>query len=418
MLSTSDVAGGAARAAHRLHVSLRSAGIDSRMLVQHQVSDGPAVIGPRGMRERLHAKLAPHLDRLPLLLRNARSRAPFSTQWLDNPVAEPRRIPDHDLLHLHWVCGGFLSVRMVSRYRTPVVWTMHDMWPLTGGCHYDDGCRRYRQRCGCCPVLSSSSESDLSRAVWRRKARSWRRLDMTIVAPSRWLATCARESSLFRERRVEVIPNGIPLERYRPWPRSIAREMLGLPQDRRLIAFGAVAGAVDRRKGYHLLMPALRQLASQCTARVGLVVFGSSQAPGTDELRMPAWFLGVLHDDVSLALVYSAADLFVAPSLEDNLPNTVVEATACGVPSVAWAIGGMPDIIRHEESGYLARPFDLDDLVHGMRMLVDNPEVAAAWGEQARRRAVMEFDAKLQAERYTALYRELLGSGGASDDAR
>jgi glycosyltransferase involved in cell wall biosynthesis len=204
----------------------------------------------------------------------------------------------------------------------------------------------------------------------------------------------------------------VPLDRYRPVSKAIARDLLGLPQDRRVIAFGAVASTKDFRKGYDLLVEALGRLTPRDSAPTIAVVFGASAPPPGLELTLPSWFLGQLHDDLSLALVYSAADVFVAPSREDNLPNTVLEATACGTPTVAFAVGGLPDIIEHNRSGYLARPFDAADLAHGVQLLVDSPDVASAWGERARARAEAEYGLERQARRYLDLYREVLAGGG------
>jgi len=410
LLSAADLAGGAARSAHRLHVGLRQAGIDSRMLVQYRASDDATILGPTGIREQVHARLARHLDRVPLAVRRKRPLSAWSTQWLANPVASRALALDVDLLHLHWVGAGFVPIALLRRFAGPVVWTMHDMWPLTGGCHYDDGCERYRERCGNCPILSSRRDTDLSRRVWRRKDRQWRDVDITVVSPSRWLADCARRSSLFGRRRVEVIPYGLPLDRYRPVAKAVARDILGLPQDRRLIAFGAIGGTSDRRKGYHLLVSALHRVAARCSVSSALVVFGASAQPHSQDFSFPSYFLGHLHDDVTLALVYSAADVFVAPSTQDNLPNTVIEASACGTPCVGFAVGGLPDLVEHRESGYLARPLEVEDLAHGVQLLLESPSLSAAWGARARARAVADHSLQRQAERYIALYGELLGS--------
>ena len=411
LLSTSDIAGGAARAAYRLHLGLLECGVDSRMLVQQRLSAHATVTGPRGRWEKVRAKAAPHLDRVPLEVRRVQPRAAWSNQWLENPVAANAGRAGADLLHLHWVSGGFVPIRFPWGRELPTVWTLHDMWPFTGGCHYDQECGRYRGSCGRCPLLDSERERDYSRVTWKRKARAWADREMTIVAPSRWLAECARGSSLMRERRVEVIPNGLQLDRYRPIPKSQARQLLGLPLDRRLIAFGAVASTSDPRKGYDLLVPALRRLSAASTVPTGVLVFGASAPERPDEFGMPSWFLGELSDDVSLALVYSAADAFAAPSRQDNLPNTVLEALACGTPSVAFDVGGFPDLIGHMEDGFLARPFDVDDLARGLQLLVESSELREEWGRRARAKAVAQFSLSLQASRYIELYSELLGGG-------
>jgi glycosyltransferase involved in cell wall biosynthesis len=309
-----------------------------------------------------------------------------------------------------------MRIETMRRIGKPLVWTLHDMWAFTGGCHYAGSCEGYQARCGACPQLRSGSPGDLSRRIWRRKERAWGGLPMVVVTPSRWLARCAERSSLFRERRVEVIPYGLDLDRFRPVDRSIARSILALPQDKRLILFGAMSSTSDERKGFRHLAAAMKALAAEDPpADTELVVFGASRPAEPPELGFPVHYLGHLHDDISLALVYAAADLFVAPSTEDNLPNTVMEATACGTPTVAFDIGGMPDLVEPDRTGYLARPFDDGELAFGIRTMLGDREALAARGAMARAKAEREFPRELQARRYAALYGELCTPGGRAD---
>ena len=286
---------------------------------------------------------------------------------------------------------------------------MHDMWPFTGGCHYDEGCGRYRQSCGRCPQLGSNRERDLSRWVWNQKSRNWRKIPMTIVAPSRWIAECARQSSLFGAMRVEHIPNGIDTDIYQPLDKAKARSRFDLPPDSMLILFGAAAIGRDTRKGLQLLPAAIEQIAARL-ARCTLVTFGSVGQDALPSFPIPARHIGEIHGEAELAALYAAADVFVAPSLQDNLPNTVMEALACGTPCVAFNIGGMPDMIEHMRNGYLARPFESGDLAEGIAWVIESPERRRELSESARRKIEQEFTLPLQAQRYRALYAEILGA--------
>jgi glycosyltransferase involved in cell wall biosynthesis len=314
-----------------------------------------------------------------------------------------------DLVNLHWTNFAFRSIESLAQFRQPIVWTLHDMWAFTGGCHYASECDRYQKSCRSCPQLGSDFDWDLSRWVWQRKAKTWKSLDLTIVTPSRWLADCARSSSLFSDVPIECIPYGIDLQIYQPIDRAIARSLLQLPQERLLILVGAYGGTADRRKGFQLLQPALERLANQWKEQADLVVFGSSAPEKPLDLGFRVHYLGALQDDISLALVYAAANLFVAPSTQDNLPNTVIEAMACGIPCVAFKIGGMPDLIEHQWNGYLATPFEIDDLAKGISWILEQSVCSDLnLGSRCREMAIQRFAQDIQATRYIQLFEQCL----------
>lgn len=416
-LSTSDLNGGAPRAAYRLHRGLLAANIDSQMLVQNKLGADATVLGGNGKLLKGLAVAKPTLDTLPLLLYRQRDRTPYvySCQWLPSKINERIEVLNPDLINLHWVCGGFFPVEAIAKFNRPLVWTLHDMWGFTGGCHYSGECDRYQQSCGRCPILKSDRDWDWSRWLWQKKTKAWQQIDLTIVTPSKWLADCAKASSLFRNRRIEVIPNGIDPRKYRPFDRQQARNWLGLPQDKQIILFGALSATSDRRKGFHLLLPALQRLKQYVTSdRIELVVFGSPQPDNPVDFGFKTHYLGKLHDDLSLALVYGAADVFVAPSVQDNLPNTVVEALACGTPCAAFAIGGMPDLIDPQENGYLATAFDLDDLARGIAWILADSQRWQSLSLAAVAKARREFMVEVQTERYCQLYKEILTSRDGS----
>ncbi len=416
LASAHDRTGGAAVAAARLRDGLRTLGHEARLFVQTQSLPHPATVGPQGAAQRSFSRLRSGLDSLPVR-RAGGSPDKFSASWL------PRRWPaladagPAQLVHLHWTNAGFLSVRDIGALRTPVVWTLHDMWAFTGGCQYDENCGRHAQGCGHCPLLGRSGAHDLSARRHAAKQRLWAGLALTVVAPSRWMAAEARRSALFAQRRIEVLANGVDLQRYKPLDRRFARHALGLPPDRKLVLFGALNPGSDTRKGYDLLQQALATLAAQPGGRdsLALVVFGSN--PPRQELLhgLPAYHFGHLHDDVALALLYAACDVFVAPSRQENLPNTVAEALACGVPCVAFDIGGMPDLIAHQQHGWLARPFDTADLAAGIAWCLSDE--GGRWQGlcvQARQFAQDHLELGRQAQRHVELYRQLLNVPGST----
>jgi glycosyltransferase involved in cell wall biosynthesis len=408
LLSIADVEGGAARAAYRLHQGLQRNSIKSQMLVQEKFSDDPTVFNENSKLAKGFAKLKPTLDNLPLKFYRQREDTVFSCEWLSDSISSKVARLKPDVINIHWICNGYLQIETLAKFQHPAVLTLHDMWAFTGGCHYSQDCTRYRQSCGNCPQLHSSQTWDVSRWIWQRKASAWKNWHPTIVTPSRWLANCARSSSLFQDEKIEVIPNGIDLQQYKPIDRKLAREILNLPQDKRLILFGAVKATSDRRKGFHLLQASLQMLEQtdwQNTAE--LLVLGASHSPN-ETLKFTTRYLGKLKDDISLSLVYSAVDVFVAPSIQDNLPNTVLEAIACGTPCVAFDIGGMPDLIEHQKNGYLAPAFEVDALARGIAWVLEDDDRYQTLSQFARKKAEQEFSLELQAKRYIQMFEELM----------
>lgn len=401
--------GGAARAAYRLHQGFRNIGVTSQLLVQSKDIKDNTVVAPLTNLGKAIGKLKPHLDVLPLKAYPNRAESAFSLEWLPDNVPARSAQLDSDIINLHWINLGYLQIESLAKFKKPIVWTIHDMWAFTGGCYYTGGCDLYTQSCGACPQLASQKRQDLSRWVWQRKAKAWKNINLTIVTPSRWLAGCAQKSSLFQDLRIEVIPNGLDIQVYKPFDKKLARQLLNLPLNKKLILFGAVTGTSDKRKGFHLLLAAIQKL-NQYTSKedIELVIFGTSQPSEPPDFGLKTYYLGALSDDIALSLVYSSADVFVAPSVEDNLPNTIVESLACGTPCVGFKIGGIPDIIDHGENGYLAQPAEPEDLAVGIAWVIDNSSSdSSKLHEQAREKVEREFNLETQALRYLSLFTEI-----------
>lgn len=408
LLNTHDLQGGAARAAYRLHQGLQSIGLDSQMLVQTKISDDRTVIGSDTKLEKGWKKIRPILATIPLQLYPNRDPVPYSVSWLPSNINSKIESIAPDVINLHWIGGGYFPIEAIAKLKKPVIWTLHDMWAFTGGCHYSGKCDRYTKSCGACPQLNSNKDWDLSRWVWQRKAKAWKDLNRTIVASSNWLAKCASVSSLFQDLPIKVIPNGIDTNKYKPIAQSLAREVLNLPQNKQLVLFGAMSATSDRRKGFHLLQPALLYLSqSGWQDKLEIVIFGASEPINPPNLGSKCHYLGRLNDDISLVLAYNASDVMVVPSLQDNLPNTVMESLACSTPCVAFDIGGMPDMIEHQQNGYLARPFEVEDLARGIAWVLEDKEQHCKLGVRARQKVEQEFALQLQANRYLDLFQEL-----------
>jgi glycosyltransferase involved in cell wall biosynthesis len=411
-ISTHDMEGGAARAAFRLHQGLLGAGADARMLVQRKLSDDLRVYarGAHSKWARGFDLIKPWMDMGPLVFYPNRGAVPWSCNWLPG-FGSIRELAGFcpDIVHLHWVGGGFVPLGQIPKFQSPVVWTLHDMWAFTGGCHYDDACGRYREGCGACPQLNSRASFDLSRWTWRRKSGLWAGLNLTLVCPSRWMADCAGRSALFRGRRIEVIPNGLDLAGFKPMDKAFCKRLLGFPENKRMILFGAMAATRDKKKGFAHLAPALRKFAQTEASRgCELVIFGASRPEDPPDFGLPGRYMGRLRDEISLAALYSAADVMVAPSLQDNLPNTVMESLACGTPVAAFEVGGMPDLIEHGQNGFLARPLDAEHLAAGIRWILEDGNRWNTLSANARSKAEASHALSKVAERHLNLYAELL----------
>ncbi len=408
-LNTFDVEGGAARAAWRLHQGLLALGDESRMLVQTKTSGDPSVDERDSRFARELGLIRPAAEILPLLVYQGRPPTHWATGWLPTTINHQIESINPDIVHLHWICRGFMSMPDIGRLSKPVVWTLHDSWAFTGGCHVPGSCTRFRDHCGACPQLASLKENDLSRWIHKQKETLWQNVPITVVTPSQWLADCARSSSLFRQRRIEVIPNGIDTATYCPIPRKEARATMALPQDKKLVLISAMNATYDQNKGFRFLEAALQQLAATGWGdRTELMVVGQNAPSIPVNTGVPTRFLGVLKDELSMRLAYSSADVTVMTSLQENLPNSIMESMACGTPVAAFDIGGIPQLVVPGVTGMLAKPFDTAELAAGLKSVLSDPALRDRMGRESRLKIVSEFDTEVISHRYQELYRELL----------
>lgn len=407
-LNGADVEGGAAKAATHLLQGVHSHGVDARLYVQRKYGDAPLVDGPSSLIGKAFGRARPTIEQIICGITPGKLNGPFCAAFLPDGLAAQLAGSAPDIVHLHWV-ARMIRLETLRRFTVPIVWTMHDSWAFTGGCYLPGDCTRYRESCGACPVLGTARENDLSRRIWTRKQKAWHDLDLTIIAPSRWMAACAQASSLFRDTRIEVIPNGIDRTTYKPSDKRTSREILSLPHNKKLILFGAKLATGDRNKGFHLLADALREMSNSVRREtIELVVFGTSEPAHSPDLGFKTHYLGWLDNDTRLALLYSAADVFVFPSVQESLGYTAMEAMACGTPCVGFNQGGVPDLIDHKQNGYLATAYDPADLARGIAWILEDNELRNKLAGRAREKVIQEFDLEKITERHMALYRKIL----------
>jgi len=407
-LNGADIGGGAAKAATRLLQSVHALGGDARLYVQRKKDTDPLIDGPSSLWGKVSSRIRPTIEQLLCGINPTRTNGPFCAAYLPDGLATQISDSAPAIVHLHWV-ARMMRLETLASIKVPIVWTMHDSWAFTGGCYLPGGCTRYRDSCGACPVLGSTRENDLSHRIWQRKKNAWDGLNLTLVAPSHWMAMCARSSSLFCTTRIEVVPNGVDVQCYKPAEKHAARERFSLPHDKKLILFGAKSATLDRNKGFHLYAEALRELSTFTkNGQVELVFFGSAEPEKLSTLGFKTHYLGWQNDDTTLAQLYSAADVFVLPSIQESLGYTVMEAMACGTPCVAFNQGGVPDLIDHQQNGYLAHPHEPIDLARGIAWVLENADRRKNLSVRARQKVEQGFSVGKVAERHLRLYRELL----------
>lgn len=411
-LSHTDGEAGAGRAAYRIHKSLCGLGIDSRMLVSQKYTSDPTVLSMSGYGiGRWRARISEYLE-----ARTGRAMARDVSVFLSPSrfsYFRPDRaaaVLDADLVCAYWINGAYIDPVGLAGISKPLVWRLSDVWPFTGGCHYPGSCDRFERECGDCPLLLQPLPDDLTHRLWQRKWKSWQRLDLTVVAPSRWIADLARRSSLFADRRIEVIPTGVDIDHFRPGDRAAARVRWGLPHDRLLIMFGALNQEDNLRKGYRELLTALDVVARTTLASQVLAVVFGSDVPLPSDLPVQAVSLGRLHGNEALAAAYNCADLMVVPSLEDNLPNVALEALACGAPIVAFDVCGMPDIVVDGWNGRLVRAKKPEEFGKALVELLTDREKLLTMRSNSRLYAEKYFSMKQQTLAYLRLYRQLVQS--------
>jgi len=396
MVNAHESKGGAARAARRIHDALSQVGVEVQFEYVY-----PQAMELRDKRRFLFRVLR---DRLPALL-TARKRVMFSAGFVANPALVAKiNASDADIVHVHWINAGALSLADLLRIEKPIVWTLHDNWAFTGGCHVMWDCQRYTSGCGACPILGSDHLNDLSARLYRKKRLVYEKLNITFTCVSRWLEVCARTSGLTHDQHIVYLPNMIDCKHFSPGDQGRERERLAIAPDRKVILFGANAALRDVNKGYALLLSALESLSAD--ENIELVFFGEDST--LDHIGgFPVRWMGHVADDAVLIALYRAADVMVVPSLQESFGQTALEAMACGTPVVAFAATGLLDIVDHRVNGYLAEPYVDCDIARGIEWVLKHPD-RSALARAARVKAESCFDQRHVALQYLELYERKL----------
>jgi len=416
-VSARESQGGAAVSAFRLHKGLQREGVRSQMLVGRPDLGDPDVFAIDQAVAPFYTPLDRFADRLGR--RIAKSRGlPYDRYRSTRHIPETGLVEQADLIHFHNLHGNYFDLRSLPAFaaKKPLVWTLHDMWAFTGHCAYSYGCDRWQAGCHHCPLYAGDRRDfaepplprmDRSRPTWLEKREIFRRTPVQVVTPSDWLRRMAETSILQPGATFRTIPYGIDLDVFRPVERGAARDLLEIPAESKVILFAA-EDAAKKRKGLALLLKALDGLREESDQPLFLLTLGDTRNLGDRLDGFPARSLGFVHDEKRLRTAFAAADVFVSPTLADNLPVVLIEALACGTPAVAFNVGGVPEIIDHMQTGYLAELMDVADLRRGIAALLDDPGMLEEMAARCRRAAEERFSLSRQARAYIALYEEAL----------
>lgn len=396
-----DLFGGAARAAYRLNKALNAQNsVQSLMVVQLKSGNNANVLQ---LYSDMEAQFRMRLDQIPLEKYKNRERSLFSGAYVEAPkLIEFINKYQPDIVHLHWIHGGMLQIEDLVKIQVPLIWTMHDSWSFTGGCHVPYSCLKYETECNDCPKLGSDEIQDSSYDVFKRKQNILEKLrDIVYIAPSNWLLQCANKSKLLKNNKVLCLPNPLNLELYKPADKQFSRHIWNLPHKKQLIMFGAMNTSAEN-KGFSKLLRALENIGNK---NIEIVVFGNDKK--LIELESYAvHYIGRLNDDISLVTLYSAVDVVVVPSLQENLSYVIMESLSCGTPVVCFNTGGNKDLIQHKKNGYLAQPYEVDDLSEGISWVLKNDNLLL--GDYARKRCELLYDETVIAKAHIEIYSDVL----------
>ncbi len=414
LVNTSERTGGAAVACKRLMKALGRQGIDAQMLVRDKQSDLSEVTGLGLGRWSLLWKFV--WERIVIWKANHFKKNNLFSVDIANTGTDITKYPaflEADIIHLHWINQGMLSLKNLERIFSsgkPVVWTMHDLWPATGICHHPRECNHYETHCHNCPLLLyHGSKHDLSFRTFEKKLKLMQGKQVTFVACSQWLQGMATKSALLQGQYIACIPNPLNLNIFKPKERQAARARLSLPADKKLLLFGAVK-ATDKRKGIDYLIKACRLLVKQDPAlkeQVGIVSFGMMSEGLRKVLPFEVYPQGYVTDDDTLTDIYSAVNAYITPSLEENLPNTIMEAMACGTPCIGFKVGGIPEMIDHQQNGYVAEYKSAEDLAEGIRWILCHKNIPEL-RQQAVQKVQRCYEESVVVQEFIQLYHNLL----------
>lgn len=411
-LSYADIIGGAHKAAYNIHNSLLKLGTNSKMLVMVKSSDDESVIEIKDLSPTMYYKnqFKQKLSRIILKLQKSDNQTLHSLNIFPSGIHKLINSMNIDIVNLHWINSEMISIREIGKIKKPIVWTLSDMWPYCGSEHYvqEDLTIRYSDGYQKNNRPLNHHGIDLDQFTWKRKKKFWKEKKINIITTSRWNARCVQNSILFNKSRIDIVPQCIDLNIFKPLDKRVSRKICNLPQDKNLILFASLNPLKDQRKGFHFLKKSLKIISKNHIGnKFELIVLGLSSGNIEKDTGIKTHYIKFLYDDISRALLYNSSDVLAFPSIQENLSNIAMEALASSTPIVAFNIGGMPDLIDHDINGYLATPFDCKDFSEGILSVIkSNQELIMS--KKARKKAEKYYLPKVVASQYQLIYNEIL----------
>jgi glycosyltransferase involved in cell wall biosynthesis len=409
LINTSERTGGAAVAASRLMESLNNNGIKAKMLVRDKQTDKISVVELPHSWKNIWRFV---WERFLIWKANKFKKNNLFAVDIANTGTDITALPEFeeaDIIHLHWINQGMLSLNCIKKILNsgkPIVWTMHDMWPFTGICHYSGTCIKYKENCHNCPQLYGDGKAkDISYKIFNKKSKIYQQGSITFVACSQWLERLAKESPLLIKMPITSIPNPINTNLFKPQSKREIRDLHHLPLNAKLLLFGSVK-ITDKRKGVDYLIEScniIKQKYPDLADKLGVVVFGQQSEQLKSLIPFPVYVQSYVTDEKELVRIYNAVDLYVIPSLQDNLPNTIMEAMACGIPCVGFNVGGIPEMIDHLHNGYVAEYKSAEDFANGINWALNESEYSDL-SEEAVRKVISNYSESAVAKKYIEIY--------------
>jgi len=406
-INYSDNIGGAAKSAYRLHKELIKNNINSEMFVIQKDSDSFLIKSPEGLLTKLWFKVLPHIGRFTKKIVNYDKNIPQNFGIFPSPLKKIINKSNADIVHIHWIGGEMLPISAIAKINKPVVWTFHDMWAFCSSEHisYDNN---YVNGYIYPSVVLKVLNCNLSRYIWNKKRKSWKK-SFTIISPSAWMQRKALKSPLFHDFSIYKIHNLLDLNFWKPIEKKYAREIVGLPYDKKIILYGAVGGTKDQNKGFSYLISALNKINNKSQRKITLALFGESEFNSKESNKLPieVFHLGKVIDDITLKIIYSASDVLALPSKLENLPNVAIEAMSCGVPVVAFNVGGILDVVQDKKTGFLIEKYNTKKFAESIEQLISDNSLYQKFSSHCIEHITRKFSCKTIIQEHKDLYKKI-----------
>jgi len=401
-INMSDLAGGAAIACYRLHLGLLNSGIESRLFVLNKLSNDSTVIGLKN--GQIINRIQEKIDKIPLKLYPYRIPFFFSNGWLAiNTLFSRVSYFEPDIIHLHWVGNSIVQISKLSNFNKPIIWSLHDLWAFTGGCHNNYQCNKFKNNCGECPNLGSKENNDLSKKNFRIKEKSYNKIKkLTIIGLSRWLTEMAKSSHLLKDFNIHNLPNCINTELFNIQTHIEINKFNYLPKNKKIVFCGTSDPQSTFVKGFVYMQKLIENIDKQ--DKYILLLIGKEQNYSLNKTNI--YFIDTIKDELAMIDLYNIVDVVVHPSVQENLSNVIMESMSCGTPVVAFDVGGNSDLIKHKNTGYLATPFNQDDLIEGIHWVLDQKDHGLS--TRNRNLIIENYDTNLITPKYIKIYETVL----------